>query len=1091
MSTPSDLWYKDAIFYSLNVRTFLDSNGDGIGDFRGLLQKIDYLEDLGVTAIILQPFYPSAFSDGGFDISDQRAIAPEYGDMEGFDRLLQELQQRQLRLIIDIVATHTSTRHPWFGQARSAMPSTTERDYYIWTDEASAGSSRQWAWAPEAGAYYRRSYGNDTADLNYANPAVVEALHDTIHFWAKRGVDGFRLIGLSQLFEGQADANERAVDIAREMRRRLDRHFPGRVLIGATDLWPEQAAGYFDGGDACQLNTNYALASRFFLALQTENRFPIVDTWEQAADLPEQGQWLLFLRNHDALSLVMVTDEERDYLLRTLGAEAAARRPQGVVRRLAPLLGNDRAKLELLYSLLFSLPGSPMIYYGDEIGMGDNIYLPDREGVRTPMQWTDDRNAGFSTANPQQVVLPLITDPLYRYESVNVQNQVNNTSSVWWWIKNMLAFRKTQRSLSRGRLRWLRPANGKVLAFIREHEGEQVLVVASLSRHAQTVELSLDDFAGSEPLEIFSQTRFPAIDTTTGHYTLNLGPYGYYWLLLSEAQSRLADAAEREGHTSEVRVDIPWSRFFEDYRARRTLERRILPAYIGERRWFTSKGYKMISLEIAQAPRIDAGQQIYYLLLLRLTYADSMPETYQLPVGWVTQAGQMEHYLHQEPNSVICHLETPQGEGILIDATYAQDFRDELFWRMSQDDTLSLPNGRLKFESGKLLQDADIPRKRVDGQLLNANSSNTPIIYNDAYFFKLFRKLDTDINPDLELVRFLSERSHFRNCPRYGGGVESVDNTSGSFAVIGLLQNKIDNQGDAWSLMMDTLAAYYSRVLKQRATAPPELQRADSWEAVPEPSRSLIGREAYQQAALLGRRTAEMHIALVSDDQDPDFAPEPFTRHYQRSLYSGYRKLMSEKLGTLEQRLGQLPAAAAAEARQVLGRREEIEASFRDIYRQPIQAVKTRVHGDYHLGQVLWNGEDFFIIDFEGEPLLSISERRLKRTPFKDVAGMMRSFHYAAYGQLMLSSNYRQEDLPVLESWARQWYHYMSQAFLQTYLQTVAGQPFLPPSNEEVNRLLRAYTLEKAIYEVAYELNSRPDWLRIPLRGVLNALDLR
>jgi len=1093
------LWFKDAIVYALHIRSFYDSSGNGVGDINGLVQKLDYLEDLGVNCLSLLPFYPSPLRDDGYDITNYYEVHPDLGALDHFRQLLDEAHRRGIRVVADIMMNHTSVQHPWFQRARHAPPFTPERDFYIWSDtqdryrDASilfkGAESSNWEWDNVARAYYWHRFYSHQADLNYDNPAVREEIRRVIDFWYELGVDGLRLSSIAYIFQEEGTGCEnlpRVHEYLRELRRHVEVAHPGKILLVDTNLWPEEAAEYFGKGDECHVNYHFPLMPRMYVALQTEDRYPILDIFEQTPALPENCQWALFLRNHDDLTLAMVTEEERDYLFRVLANDPGARIHQGIRRRLAPLLGNDRRKIELLNTLLFSLPGTPVVYYGDEIGMGDNIYLGDRNGMRTPMQWNDDRNAGFSVANPQRLFLPVITDPAYRYEAVNVDTQNNNPSSLLWWMKQLVATRKRLRALGRGAIQFLEPGNSKVLAFVRAFEGENILVIANLSRLSQSIELDLEAFAGIEPVEIFSQNKFFPI-APGQPYRFTLGPYGYYWFLMESGEA--IGEPNQERLIPDVESPAVWKDIFQTYSARRLFEKKLLPAYLRSCRWFSGKSRKLVSMEVVNAPAIPLPRGAAYLLLLHLRYADGLPETYFLPVWMETEAERIVNYLKKEQGGVISYIKTPDAEGIVVDAIYDEDFRNELFWLIKTNQRLPLPAGALHFESGKMLADLNLSREAVSGVLLRAEQSNTSVIYNDSYFFKIYRKLDTDVNPDLELVRFLSERSAFGHSPRYGGGIQLENSNDRTYTILGLLQNKIPNQGEAWTLMLTTLARYYERVLAAPDLPPPPTPNPAwrlSWADTPAPVQALIQQQAFEYAALLGRRTGEMHVALAADAADPDFRPEPFTRHYQRSVYSAHRKLLTEKMDALQSRLPFLPAAAQSEAQQVLDRRQEWLDAFRSIYSRRIDAMKTRIHGDYHLGQVLFDGADFFIIDFEGEPLLSISERRLKRTPFKDVAGMIRSFHYAAYGQLLLSSGYRKEDMPLLEAWAAQWFHYISRYFLDAYFQAVAGQPFLPPDEEGARLLLRIYTLEKAIYEIGYELNARPDWLRIPLRGVLD-----
>jgi len=1099
---PNPNWYKDSIIYALHIRSFYDSTGSGIGDIPGLIQKLDYLEDLGATAISLLPFYESPLKDDGYDVSDFTSIHPDYGALEDFEQLLGEAHKRGLQVIIDLIMNHTSTEHEWFQRARKAKPGTAERDFYIWSDTQEkyeeAGvifsdyETSNWEWDNVAKAYYWHRFYSHQADLNYNNPQVQEEIRKVIDFWFGMGVDAVRLTSVMFLFRREGTNCENLPEVheyLKELRQYVDRKHPGKVLIAETNLWPEEAAQYFGEGDECHMNYHFPLMPRMFMALQTEDRYPIIDILEQTPPVPENCQWALFLRNHDDLMLSMVTEEERDYLYKVFAQDHGAKLNEGIRRRLAPLLKNDRRRIELLYSLLFSLPGSPGIYYGDEIGMGDNIYLGDRNGIRTPMQWSADRNAGFSAANPQKLFLPVIQDPLYRYEAVNVELQNRNSTSLLWWMKNIIAMRKRLKAFSHGKIEFLDSSNSKVLSFVRSFEGESILVLANLSKYSQAVELNLKRFKDIRPMEIFSQNKFFEIGEEPYHFTL--GPYGYYWFLMEQAEDNEDQPKERA--VADMETDVEWPEFFGHYTTKRRFEKKILPGYIRSCRWFGGKSKKIVSINISHFPSIKVNDTEAYFLNITIRYTDGLPETYFLPVTIVTNAERMVRFLKNENQSVISYIKTPSREGIIIDAIYEEGFRNELFWSIKTNGKVNVAGGQLVFESGKILDDLDLKKEDIASEVLKAEQSNTSVIYNSQFFFKIYRKLDIDINPDLEVVRFLSEKTDFENSPRYGGGIQFENTSEKAYTILGLLQNKIPNQGEAWTMMLEALNRYYEKILAkvERDKPAPALSKKKPlyFKNTPERLQKLIGSMTAERALLLGQRTAEMHIALASNTTAPDFSPERFTQHYQRSIYSQHRRLANEKLKALERRIKTLPAHIAEEARQILDIKDDILDCFAEIYSRKIEATKIRVHGDYHLGQVLYNGRDFFIIDFEGEPMHSISERRLKRTPFKDVAGMIRSFHYAAYGQLALNQNYRKEDMPLLETWANQWFHYVSQYFLSAYLDTAKGQSFLPDNEEAVQLLLRTYILEKAIYELGYEMNARPEWLRIPIRGVLYAME--
>ncbi|MCO6489017.1 MAG: maltose alpha-D-glucosyltransferase [Phaeodactylibacter sp.] len=1099
---PDPQWYKDSIFYALHIRSFYDSNGSGIGDIPGLIRKLDYLEDLGVTAISLLPFYESPLKDDGYDVSNFTSIHPEYGTMEDFGQLLAEAHKRGLHVVIDLIMNHTSTDHEWFQRARKAKPGSPERDFYVWSDTQEkyeeAGiifsdyETSNWEWDNVAKAYYWHRFYSHQADLNYDNPRVRDEIRKVIDFWFNLGVDGVRLTSTMFLFRREGTNCENLPEVheyLKELRQYVDRKHPGKVLIAETNLWPEEAAQYFGEGDECHMNYHFPLMPRMFMSLQTEDRYPVIDILEQTPPIPDNCQWALFLRNHDDLMLSMVTEEERDYLYKVFAQDHGAKLNEGIRRRLAPLLNNDRRRLELLYSLLFSLPGSPGIYYGDEIGMGDNIYLGDRNGIRTPMQWNADRNAGFSAANPQKLFLPVIQDPLYRYEAVNVELQNRNSASLLWWMKNTIAIRKRLKAFSHGKIEFLDSLNSKILSFVRSYEGESILVLANLSKYSQAVELDLKRFRGIRPVEIFSQNKFFEVGEEPYHFTL--GPYGYYWFLMEKTEE--LEDIPKDRALADLEADAEWPDFFDNYTTRRRFEKKILPAYLRSCRWFGGKSKKIVSINISHHPRIDVEGVAAYFLNIVVRYTDGLPETYFLPVTIVTNAEKMVRFLKNENQSVISYIKTPSREGIIIDAIYEEGFRNELFWAIKTNTRANVIGGQLVFESGKILDELDVEKEDIVSEVLRAEQSNTSVIYNSQFFFKIYRKLDIDINPDLELVRFLSEKTAFENSPRYGGGIQFENTTEKAYTILGLLQNKIPNQGEAWTMMLEALNRYYEKVLTkvERGKPAPPLARKQPlfFKDTPERLQKLIGSMTAERAVLLGQRTAEMHVALASNTTDPDFTPERFTQHYQRSVYSQHRRLANETLKGLKRRLKSLPEHIAEEARQILDIKDDILECFAEIYALKVEATKIRVHGDYHLGQVLYNGRDFFIIDFEGEPMHSISERRLKRTPFKDVAGMIRSFHYAAYGQLVLNQNYRAEDMPLLETWANQWFHYVSQYFLSAYLDTAKGQSFIPKEDKATQLLLRTYILEKAIYEVGYEMNARPEWLRIPIRGVLYAME--
>ena len=540
------LWFKDAIIYQLHVKAFADSNNDGIGDFAGLTEKLDYLEDLGITTLWLLPFYPSPGRDDGYDISDYRTINPDFGTMADFRRFMQEARRRKLHVITELVINHSSDQHPWFQRARRSKPGTDARNWYVWsdTDQAYAGTriifsdteKSNWAWDPVAGAYYWHRFFSHQPDLNYDNPRVLSAMIQIMRRWADLGVDGFRLDAIPYLCEREGTNNENLPEthgIIKKIRAALDSYLSGKVLLAEANQWPEDVSAYFGDGDECHMAYHFPLMPRIYMAIAQEDRFPITDILRQTPDIPANCQWALFLRNHDELTLEMVTDVERDYLWSTYATDPRARINLGIRRRLASLMDNDRRKIELMNSLLMSFPGTPIIYYGDEIGMGDNVYLGDRNGVRTPMQWSADRNAGFSEADTAALFSPVLADPPYSYHNVNVAAQERTMTSLLRWMRRLVAIRKKYQAFGRGTFQALDPNNRRVLVFLRRYQDEVILCVNNLSRFAQFVELDLREFKGCIPLELYGNTPFPAIGDLP--YLLTLGPHNFLWFRLLDA----------------------------------------------------------------------------------------------------------------------------------------------------------------------------------------------------------------------------------------------------------------------------------------------------------------------------------------------------------------------------------------------------------------------------------------------------------------------------------------------------------------------------------------------------------------------------
>ncbi|HUG40700.1 MAG TPA: putative maltokinase, partial [Longimicrobiales bacterium] len=892
----------------------------------------------------------------------------------------------------------------------------------------------------------------------------------------------------------------------KKLRRHIDERYANRMLLAEANQWPEDAVEYLGDGDECHMNFHFPIMPRLFMSVQMEDRFPILDILEQTPDIPENTQWAIFLRNHDELTLEMVTDEERDYMYRMYANDPQMRINLGIRRRLAPLLGNNRRKIELLNGLLMSLPGTPVLYYGDEIGMGDNVYLGDRDGVRTPMQWSGDRNAGFSRANPQKLYLPVITDPEYHFEAVNVEAQQNNPSSMLWWMKRLIALRKRFKAFSRGTLEFLQPENRKVLVFIRHHDDEHLLVIANLSRFAQAVELDLSAFEGRVPVELFGHTEFPRIGELP--YFLTMGPHSFHWFQLTP---------ERSGEQPSVELGRrpQWPHLAPaggDWRTLVTAEDRssledVLPAYLKPRRWFGGKARRIRGAEIIEAVDTSTPELPAYLALVQVSYVEGDAETYLVPMAQARGA-RAERLMKEQPHSVIARLGGAGGAsgdgkaGVLFDPTVEPEFATELLRLMGSRRKLRGWDGEVV---GGLSAEYRSRRKADPGALkphvMRVEQSNTSITFGDELFMKLFRKLDPGVNPDLEIAEQLV-RKGYQHTPEVAGEL-SYRRDSRTWT-LGVIKRLVPNEGDAWSFTLDALGGFFERVMSTRpetAILPMDVRAmlARAGEAPSELARELLG--AYMESArLIGTRTAEMHRALASGIERKEFAPEPFSELYQRSLYQSMRNLAGRTLQTLSREMQTLPAEVRDAAGTVVDRKGEILERMRGVVGEKMDARRIRTHGDYHLGQVLYTGRDFVIIDFEGEPARPMTERRLKRSPLSDVAGMLRSFHYAAYNALAdeeVRGMARHAELEGLDRWARFWVAWASAAFLGAYLEDArritgdVADGFLPQREDQLRTLLEAHLLEKAVYELGYELNNRPDWVRIPILGIRQLLDGR
>jgi maltose alpha-D-glucosyltransferase / alpha-amylase len=1091
------LWYKDAIIYQLHVKTFYDGNNDGVGDFQGLTLKLDYLRDLGITTIWLLPFYPSPLRDDGYDISDYYNVHTRYGTLRDFKEFLRQAHSRGIRVITELVINHTSDQHPWFQRARKAKPGGNYRDYYVWSQSPEKYKdariifndfeSSNWAWDEQAQAYYWHRFYSYQPDLNFDNPNVQKEIFRIMDFWFSMGVDGMRLDAVPYLFERESTNCENlpeTYDFLRKLRKHVDANFQDKMLLAEANQWPEDAVAYFGKGDICQMAFHFPLMPRMYMGVQMEDRFPIIDVLEQTPKIHNKCQWAIFLRNHDELTLEMVTDEERDYMYHSYAKDARSRINLGIRRRLAPLLNNNKRKIELMNILLFSLPGTPIVYYGDEIGMGDNHFLGDRDGVRTPMQWSPDRNAGFSKENAQKLYLPVVIDSEYHYETVNVETQENNHSSMLWWIKRVIAMRKRFKAFSNGDIKFLMPENPKVLCFLRQYKDEIVLVIINLSRFSQYVSLDLREYEGVNPKELFSQNDFPVIKEKP--YTITVGPHGHFWFLLEKPRT----GKKKTGRI--FTLSDSWDEIFEDKKIKR-FESDILPGYLYRARWFRGKSRKIRAAKVANILDLGGGQDIK-VLIVDVFYTSGNTESYFLPVSFVF--AKEDHSIARDfPKSIICRIKIKGREGLLYDGMYNKAMHGILFDLVRGRKKKSSGGSGIKGYPGKKFKQLTRESSGVmESRVLKGEQSNTSVIYGNEIYLKMFRKIEQGVNPDIEITRYLTEKKKTDTAPAFAGHIEYTDG-KGAAVSMAILQGFIQNSTEFWSYTLDNVKRYFEMYLSEVHESVSEENNENKekrkieqhFEVTKDPSGSIDSFYS-ELTVLLGQRTGKMHIELSGDKEDSDFRPESFSMLYQKSLYQSMGSQARHVLGLLRKNLPAMNKELRKEAEEVLGYEKEIFAMFKKVLGKKYQAKKIRIHGDYHLGQVVYTGKDFVIIDFEGEPARPLSERRLKRSALRDVAGMVRSFHYAAYATLLLNESVREEDMSVLETAAELWSRHMSGVFLDSYYDTVKGYDILPKNKNDLKCLFQIYMLDKAIYELGYELNNRPDWLFVPIRGIKHVM---
>jgi len=1077
--TKDPLWYKDAVIYQLHLKSYFDANGDGIGDFAGLIEKLDYISELGVNTIWLLPFYPSPLRDDGYDISEYRGVHPDYGRISDARLFLAEAHRRKLRVITELVINHTSDQHPWFQRARHAKPGTNARNFYVWsdTDARYAGTriifvdteKSNWTWDPVANAYYWHRFYSHQPDLNFENPHVMKAVLSVMRFWLDLGVDGLRLDAVPYLCEREGTNNENLPEthaILQRIRMEIEHRYPDRMLLAEVNQWPEYTQEYFGKGDECHMAFHFPLMPRMYMALAQEDRFPITDILRQTPDIPDSCQWAIFLRNHDELTLEMVTNKERDYLWEKYASDRRARLNLGIRRRLAPLVERDRRRIELLNSLLLSMPGTPVLYYGDEIGMGDNIYLGDRDGVRTPMQWSFDRNGGYSKADPATLVLPPNMDPLYGYQAINVEAQSRDPHSLLNWTRRMLRIRKRHQVFGRGDLKLIYPTNRHILAYLRSHTGDDgedqtVLCVANVSRTAQAVELDLVAFEGRVPVEMIGGSAFPPVGRLP--YLLTVPPYGFYWFLLTGgSQMPPWYAAPPEPLPDYVTIVLrkDLMELMQDP-ARPVLEREALPNYLQKRRWFSAKNQRIGPVTISSCVRLPNCSPPVLLTEIEME-VDGVKECFQLPLSAQPDEHSASALQHQ---LALARLRRGARVGWLTDAMTAPSMAHGVLRLLRAEQALPTENGELQFHPTSLLAGMQVPDE-ADVRMLAAEQSNSSLVVDERIIIKVIRRIRAGLHPEAEMGRVLTERG-FANTARLLGEVVHVD-AAGTPHLLMLAQEFLHNQGDAWS---------WALRMVERSVQDADVQEGG---VAPEPL-SDAAREFAQFASILGKRIGHMHVVLAQSCDDPAFAPERAGAADVRAWAATARARVDNCLDQLAAKTEWARDDSREMAQKLLHARPALHETIEELALSGLHTPRFRIHGDLHLGQVLISQEDAYVIDFEGEPGRPLAERRAKTSPFRDVAGMLNSFEYVVAMAMQSSSILGTATGSVAREVIERFREISSGVFLSQY--RLAAAPMLDGLGEDAEQALTAlFVLERAAYEVCYELANRPTWLRVPLR---------
>ncbi len=1089
-------WYKDAVIYEVHVRAFRDSGGDGVGDFRGLTEKLDYLADLGVTALWLLPFFPSPGRDDGYDTSDYTAVHPDYGTLADVRTFVAEAHRRGLKVITEVVLNHTSDQHLWFQRARRAPAGSPWREFYVWSDTPDRYpearvifrdfETSNWTWDPVAGANFWHRFYSHQPDLNYENPRVRQQMLRVMDFWLGLGMDGLRLDAVPYLYEADGTNCENLPAthaFLREVRRHVDERYGDRMLLAEANQWPEDAVAYFGAGagDECHMAFQFPLMPRIFMALRTEDRFPILDILEQTPAIPETAQWAIFLRNHDELTLEMVTDAERDYMYRAYASDPAARINLGIRRRLAPLVGTRR-KLELLNGLLFSLPGTPVLYYGDEIGMGDNYYLGDRNAVRTPMQWSPDRNAGFSEANRQRLYLPLVVDPEYHFEAVNVAAQAANPSSLLWWMKRVIGLRRHHPALARGTFEVVSTPNRQVLAFRREYEDETIVVVANLSRYAQWCELDLARDEGRRVVELFGGTVFPAV--TARPYALTVGPHSFLWFRLETADQ----GADHPPILSPAPDDTPAGLVAAGGGRGSPLATALA------RRLARDPGYRLQG-PITSSTRVTASFDLEiprrHAALFLVTAETRAGESLTVPL--VVEVTESPDAAARRPDAIIARLRdrgAAEDRGTLIDAAGDPRVARALAARAVEEPTGPARASRLRghpYELGRVGErrrgaiGVHTDRRWAGSQAARRGDRSGSIESTSVPRLDLVGRVDPAPHPEIVTAHALLAA---------GVAVEPVVaalevTIAGRPAVVGVaVAAEPTNRATFAEEAAASLDRFLDAALAREMPATLERLSAASLVAGPALEDDGFLTEALAEVTIAAHQAGESLAALHDGLAHPiGPAPEPYTSMSRRALYQAARTLLGEVVdalrdaATTDEESGRVPDPLAA---ALVASRPALDTRFRVVVGRHLDGLRIATYGPPVSASRLVRLGNGFAIGAPGPDFRAAVDRRRIRSPFLDVAAVLASLRHVALSPVRgpeAERRFRAEEAGRLEAWARAWWIHVGGAFVASYVAGLARPALIPSAAADRELLLDLVLAEVSLEDVLGSLRAgiRPD----------------